>query len=247
MKALLVDDEANNLTTLAWEIQENCPDLNVVGTCRSAEEARQSIAQHNPDIVFLDIQMPHENGFDLLKSLSQIYFDVIFTTAYDQYAIDAFKVNAADYLLKPVDREDLIAAVDRVRQRREKQNDADQIMSKLIKALDRRPGRDRIALPTNDGLEFVPATDILYAEASSNYTIIHYNNKRSVISKTLKEVESLLQPQGFIRVHNSFLVNPEQIQKYIKDDGGYLIMSNGSQLSVSRSRKEELMQWFGKI
>jgi two-component system LytT family response regulator len=248
MRAILVDDEAHCTRTLQWELERNCPDVEVVAVCNSGEEGLREINEKKPDIVFLDIEMPGMNAFDMLEKVGQISFQVIFCTAYDQYAIKALKMSATDYLLKPVDSNELQDAVEKAANRTSNPITKEQI-TELISSM-RHPGRElrRIALSTADGMEFVDTDRILYCESQSNYTnIILQDGKKVLLSKTLKEVDELLAGFGFFRAHKSHLINLRHVTKYVRGDGGYVVMPNGAAITIARSRKEEFLGLFAKL
>jgi two-component system, LytTR family, response regulator len=242
-KVIIVDDELFCIEVMEELIKEHCPLLEIVGTARSGEEGIQQIKKHNPDLVFLDIEMPRMGGFDMLEKLLPFQFDVIFTTAYDNYAIRAFKYSAMDYLLKPIDAADLKQAIEKYLQVRPVANYAEQfnLLKENIRQIDPAHIR-RIAIPTTEGLIMQPINEILYCEASSSYTLLHLSSKAKIISaKTLKEYEELLEPHGFYRVHHSHLINLNFVEKYIKGDGGYIIMSDKVEIAVSRSKKDAFL------
>lgn len=240
MKTVLVDDEKNNIDNLVQLLQTCCPAVEVCAVSQNADQGKQAIIQHQPDLVFLDIQMPGKNGFDLLRSLPQYDFDVIFVTAYDQYGIQAIKFAAVDYLLKPVDTDELQAAVNRVleRKRRTKEN---QQLENLVALLHKQHNREehRIALTTLRETRFVHTRDIVCCESSNNYTTFCLTNgEKLLVSKPIHEYEDILADYSFIRCHQSHLVNKKHIKSWVKDDGGYLLLENGMQVPVSRNKKE---------
>lgn len=243
LKAILIDDEIACTETLDIELRAYCPEVEVISKCNSAQEGLKAIQQLNPDLVFLDIEMPWMNGFELLEELDDIPFHVIFVTAYDQFAIKAFKYSAVDYLLKPIDKQELIESVRRVKSSRERY-----LSSKHLKILLSNMQNDNhllpnIALPTMEGLDFVAVKDILYCESDNNYTRVHRKEgKVLLLSKSLKEIEKLLKERTFFRVHQSYLVNLTHITRYIKGSGGFVVLSNGDQVPVSRAKKEELLR-----
>ena len=246
LKAILIDDEPECLLTLASDLATHCPGVDIVSQCKSGKEAIKEIHAHNPDVLFLDIDMPYINGFDLLEMVPDVDFEVIFTTAYDTYAIQAFKISAVDYLLKPVDPEALVAAVEKVRILREKGNTSKQIsfLIQQIKDLENNAVK-KIALPTFDGLEFIHMDDILYCQSDGAYSHVFFTNgSKMYISKTLRYLEDALCNFHFFRVHNSYIVNLNHVKQYSKTDGGLLIMSDGKKVRVSRSRKDELLSLF---
>jgi two-component system LytT family response regulator len=245
IKAILVDDEVHCIDTLSIILHDYCPEVQVMAQCMSAKKGLEAIEEHEPDLVFLDIEMPIMNGFEMLEQFANIPFSVIFTTSYDQYAIKAIRFSALDYLLKPIDPKELIAAVHKVDTARLVPSPEQlQILMSHIRNKDN--GFTKIAIPTSEGYELLPASDISYCEADDNYTHIHLKNKKKVVAcRTLKDIEEQLEafPQ-FIRVHHSYMVNLNEVDKYIRGEGGYLVMSDGSTVNVSRSRKEALLKHF---
>ncbi len=229
-----------NLWLCYWS--GTAPGVKVLDICYSAEAAIQSIHEHKPQILFLDIEMPFMNGFELLQKFGEIDFELIFTTSYDQYAIKAIRFSALDYLLKPIDREELQKAVQKAVQRN-KYPLPQQLEILLQKLKHPTIPVNRIAIPTMEGFQLVLAESIISCESESNYTFFFLKNKQKIIaSRNLKEIEEILEDYPFIRVHHSYLVNINEVEKYIKGEGGYLIMSDGSTIDVSRSRKELLLK-----
>lgn len=242
IKAIIVDDEPYCCEVLNTLLEKYCPEVTVEAVCRSAAEAITAITNHPVQLVFLDIEMPHMNGFQLLEQLPRIEFDLIFTTSYDQYAIKAIKFSALDYLLKPIDRSELQVAVRKAITRQ--QQPLPQQLQILLQKLHQPPHQvSQVALPTMEGLQLVPLDTIISCASSSNYTIISLKDKLKItVSRTLKEIEEMLEDTMFMRVHHSYLVNLNEIRKYIKGEGGNLIMSDGSSVDVSRSKKELLLK-----
>src|SRR6476660_4901277 len=240
--ATIVDDEPNCCEALATLLERYCPDVKVLDICYSAVSALQSIQEHKPKILFLDTEMPQMTGFELLQQLPEINFELLFTTSYDQYAIKAIRFSALDYLLKPIDREELQKAVQKVAQRLA--HPLSQQIEILLKKLHQPAGTmSKIALPRMEGLQMVPLDSIISCASDGNYTIFFLkNNKKIIASRILKEIEEMLEDHNFTRVHNSYIVNINEIEKYIKGEGGYLIMSDGSSVDVSRSRKDALLK-----
>jgi len=238
---IIIDDEPYCCEMLSLLLQKHCPEVNVVGTCLTGMQAINEIQKKKPQLVFLDIEMPDMNGFDVLKKLYEINFQIIFATSYDQYAIKAIKFSALDYLLKPIDEEELKLAV-----KRTIQNLLPSVSQQLEILLQKiRPSlvNSKIALPTTEGLQMVPIDTIISCSSDSNYTIFFLKGKQKiVVSRTLKEIEELLDEYSFIRVHHSYLVNLDEVKKYIRGEGGYLLMSDGSSIDVSRSKKEFLLK-----
>jgi len=242
IKAVIVDDELHCCQTLVTLLTRYCPMVEVVGIYHSGANALPAIKAIPPQILFLDIEMPQMNGFELLQQLPEINFELIFTTSYDQYAIKAIRFSALDYLLKPIDREELQKAVQKVVQRLA--HPLSQQIEILLKKLHHPAATmSKIALPTMEGLQMVPLDSIISCASDGNYTIFFLkNNKKIIASRILKEIEEMLEDHTFTRVHNSYIVNINEIEKYIKGEGGYLIMSDGSSVDVSRSRKETLLK-----
>ncbi len=241
IKAIIVDDEPNCCEILATLLERYCPQVKVADICYSGQAALSSIIEMNPDIVFLDIEMPNMNGFELLENLQSINFKLIFTTSYDQYAIKAIRFSALDYLLKPIDREELQNAVKKAMQAldRPMPQQFEVLMQKLNKTGN---GGQKIALPTMEGLLLIAIDSIISCASERNYSILYLKEKKKlVISRPLKEMEELLEDHSFLRVHHSYLVNLKEINKYVRGEGGYLIMSDGSTVDISRSKKDLLV------
>jgi two-component system LytT family response regulator len=239
IRALIVDDETNNRENLRLALQAYCQEVEVVGEADSALSAMDRIKEVSPDLVFLDIAMPMGSGFDLLESLPKIDFDIIFVTAFDQYAIRAIKFAAVDYLLKPIDALELKKAVDRVQSKRLQHRQQGQLET-LIHNLQHQ--EKKIALPQSDHIEFVAVNTIIRCQGDRNYTHFFLEDGRELlVSRTLKEYVELLNDQSFYRVHQSHLVNLNFVQKYSRRDGGILIFADGAKIPVARARKEELL------
>jgi len=244
LKALIVDDEPKARENLQILLHDFVEGVAVVGLCENIAEATEAVRLHSPDVVFLDIQLQRETGFDLLTKLKEINFEVIFTTAYTEYAIKAFKFSAIDYLLKPIDIEELRKAVGRVEKR--VSNNMTGRLTQLVQNLKQGSNENyKIALPTLDGLVFVKISDILYCEASSNYTQIFTAEEKYLVSKTLKEYDDLLSDHNFFRIHNSYLININSIKKYVKGEGGYVVLNNDTSLDVSKRKKEAFLNRIG--
>jgi two-component system LytT family response regulator len=243
IKCILVDDEPKSRKNLGMMLNEYCPLVEIVGEAGSPAEAIKLITQHQPDLVFLDIEMGKESGFDLLRSLGDAKtFEVIFVTAYDKYGIQAVKACAIDYLLKPINILELTGAVNKARQhigpKRENKR-----LTELLANIGRGEDEQKIALPLTDKIEFVAVNTIIRLEAERNYTHIYLEGgKKYLICKTLKDYDELLMPYGFLRTHQSHLVNFKKISAYVKTDGGYISMNDGSSIPVSRTKKDEIMK-----
>ena len=242
LKAIIIDDEPYCCKILAAMLDSDCPEVEVAGICNNARDALTAIRQQSPDLVFLDVEMPKMNGFEMLEQLNSINFHLIFTTSYDQYALKAIRFSAIDYLLKPIDRNELQKAVHKVMQRSQR------TISKQVEVLMQRihqPAKsiNKIALPTMEGLQMIPVDSIIRCESDGNYTVLMLkNNQKIIVSTVLKDVEEMLEDYSFARVHRSYLVNLNEVEKYVKGEGGYLIMSDGSTVDVSRNKKEVLMK-----
>ena len=239
--AIIVDDEPYSCESLATLLERYCPEVKILDICYSAAAAIKSIHDQKPQILFLDVEMPHMNGFELLEKLDSIEFKLIFTTSYDQYALKAIHFSALDYLLKPIDREELQKAVQKATITG---NPLPQQIEILLQKL-KHPtiGINKIAIPTMEGLQMIFVENIISCRADSNYTVLLLKNKQKIIaSRTLKDIEEMLGDYSFARVHHSFLVNLNEVEKYIKGEGGYLLMSDKTTIDVSRSRKEILLK-----
>ncbi len=243
LRSIIVDDEKHSRETMKNLVTDFCKGVDVIECVENVSRAIESIETHKPDIVFLDIELQTGTGFDVLEKINNPSFEVIFTTAFEQYAIKAIKFSSLDYLLKPIDVEELQAAVEKARSKKDK----DLYNRKLDNLLDNlrqpQPGLNKICLATSDGFEFVDVDDILYCKAEGSYTLFKLNNNESLlVSKHLKEYENLLTDQHFIRVHNSFLINLKGVKKFIKADGGYILMNNDDPVSISRSKKDDFLE-----
>ncbi len=244
IKAILVDDEKHCRETLSIQLEKYCSEVQLLAQCSSAVQGLEAIAQYQPNVVFLDVEMPKMNGFEMLQQFSHIPFDVIFTTGYDAYAIKAIRFSAIDYLLKPVDKDELIKAVAKVTQKTG-HNLTQQLHILLERLGDKHVSLQKIALPTLDGFELVALENILHCEADSNYTyVVLKHTKKVLVSRTLKEIEELLEGHAFLRIHHSHLVNLNEIVRYVRGEGGYVIMSDNTSITVSRSRKDALLKIF---
>jgi two-component system, LytTR family, response regulator len=245
IRAITIDDEGHCLETLAFLLQEYCPEVELVAQCKSAAKGMEAIRLYGPELVFLDVEMPIMNGFQLLEQFSEIPFSVIFTTSYDQYAIRAIRYSALDYLLKPIDPKELLMAVRKYTEHR--QVSLTEQIKHLLAQVNGKGGQfNKIAVPTVEGFEMIPADQLIRCEANDNYTHLFLRNQKKIItSRTLKEMEEQLSCFSFfIRVHHSYIVNLNEVIRYTRGEGGYLSMSDGSTVNVSRSRKEALLKWF---
>jgi two-component system, LytTR family, response regulator len=245
IRTLLIDDEPNNTASLHFLLEKYCPDIAVVGTAGDMQEGVDLIRQTSPDLVFLDIEMPYGNGFDLLNKVTPVEFAVVFITAFDAYAIQAIKYAAMDYLLKPVHIAELKSAVEKVTRYFEQKKQTTQISTLLHNLGTPAAGAKKIGLPTQDGLVFENLENITHLVASSNYTIISTADKNKyTIAKTLREFEDMLPPAIFCRIHHSYLININYVKKYLKGRGGFVEMEDGSSFEVSARKKDEFLAKF---
>ena len=240
--AAIVDDEQGNRDNLLRMIGKHCPQIKISAICSSVTEARTVLPEAKPDILFLDIRLGDDTGFSLLRNLPEISFEVIFVTAYDNYAIQAIRFSALDYLLKPIDPEELTHAVDKAVQvvLRKQENRRMQNLLQNTQVLDKQK---KIALSVADKIEFVEIGSIIRCESESNYTTFYLKSgEKLIVSKTLKEFDELLTPYNFLRVHQSHLINLDEIKSFIKSDGGYIRMKDGASVSISRQRRNYVME-----
>jgi two-component system LytT family response regulator len=243
IRTVLVDDEIDSIRVLQLLLETYCHRVVVVGTAEGVGTAFDLIREMAPDLVFLDIEMTHGNGFDLLNRLQPFNFQVIFVTAFDNYAVRAFKYSAVDYLLKPVDVEELQSAIDKVAARMQDKVDLSPIRTLLENVGALQLSQQKMAVPTINGLSFITMSDIIRFEARGNYTAIHVTNGEILMAtRTIKEYELLLPESIFCRIHNSFIINLQKIQKYQKGRGGYVVMEDGSEIEVATRRRQEFLQ-----
>lgn len=243
IKTVLIDDEVDSIRILQRLLEAYCPEVVVAGKADGVETGVHTIQTAKPDLVFLDIEMTQGNAFDLLNQLQPVNFQIIFVTAFDNYAIRAFKYSAVDYLLKPVDIDDLCAAVERVSQKIQGKSFIDQMQVLLYNVETFHLSQQKMAVPTLTGLIFVAIRDIMRFEAKGSYTTIYLNNGEQIMAtRNIKEYEDLLPAVIFCRVHNSHIINLHKIQKYHKGRGGYVIMEDGSSIEVASRRREEFLR-----
>ncbi|NYJ26921.1 two-component system LytT family response regulator [Muricauda sp. ARW1Y1] len=240
LKAVIVEDEANSREILRSYLAKYCENVTLLGEGATIEEGLAQIKKHRPDLVFLDVEMPFGNAFDLLDQLPERSFETVFVTAYNQYAMDALNHHAAYYLMKPINIDELIKAVDYVRAIKEKENalEGQVLQARSVRA------EGKITLPQQDGFQVLEVSDIYFCKADDNYTEIYLEKKKIVVSKTLKYFEDALQSYSFARIHKSYLVNVSEVVKYKKGKGGSVVLSNGKELSVSASKKADLLSYF---
>jgi two-component system LytT family response regulator len=246
MTCLIIDDEKHCREVLQVMLSRYCPQAQVIASCESGREALKVLEIQQPDLVFLDIEMPGMNGFEWLDNCPKKDFAIIFTTAYNDYAIKAIKHSALDYLLKPVDSQELVAAVNKAAG--EKASKTEAKVSQLLEAMQEKKPNKRFAVPTMEGLILINTEDIEYVQSEGAYSHFYFtNNKHLLISKTLKEAEEVLPVSDFFRIHNSYLVNLKYVQKYIRGEGGEVLMLNGQMIPVSRTKKQEFLALLEKI
>ena len=250
IKALLVDDEVKSCEVLSKILLNYCTDINVIGTAHHIDQAYELIISCKPDLIFLDIQMPGGDGFSLLERFENIDFHVIFVTAFDQFAVKAIKFSALDYLLKPVNIDEVVESVNKYKKDLLKYNPGikDQTSLKSLLKNIHHPEKkmwNTIALPTSQAIIYVKLDEIIYVEADNNYSVFYLdNNEKIVVSYTLKNYEELLCDQHFMRVHNSHIINLKKVKKFIRGKSGYAEMSNGAQIEVSARKKEDFLSQF---
>lgn len=249
MNITILDDELHCVESLLFHIHQLFPDFKVVYKSTKPLEAINAMRELDIDLLFLDVEMPEMNGFEFLDQFNKLPFEVIFTTAYSQYAIQAFKAQAINYLLKPIDEDELMGAINQWMERSSSQDNRTNEISNLLNHLKKENIlENKIAIPVSDGLEFVEIKNILYCQSQNNYTSIFLKEGEKIfISRTLKDVENLLKKFLFLRVHQSYLVNPSYMQKYIRNDGGYIIMSNQQRIPISTSKKSLVADIFEGI
>lgn len=247
IRAIIIDDVKRSRESLADDLKRHCPEVEIVGEAESVKTGIDAIRKHHPDVVFLDIQLEDGNGFNILEQVGKADFKVIFTTGSDEYGIKAVKFSALDYLLKPIDPEELVAAVQKLSESKEQKQDIGNNISVLIENLKNINNTSkRIALNSADRVHVVNVSDIVRCESQRNYTLFYIKgNKQILVTKTLKEFEDMLEDSGFVRVHHSHLINMSYMKEFVKSDGGYAVMTDGSQVPVAVRKKEHLLQILG--
>ncbi|MDG4945250.1 LytTR family DNA-binding domain-containing protein [Weeksellaceae bacterium KMM 9713] len=246
MRVAIIDDELHCIESLEITLVNLFPSIDIVYKSSKVEKAIAELKEKQIDLLFLDIEMPGMSGFQFLENFVDRDFDVIFTTAYSEYAIEAFKTHAISYLLKPIDETELLEAVGHWRKTRDNEEDVDQDISELISHL-KREGfmKSKISVPVAGGYRYLEVDNIIYCQSQSNYTnIFLLNGKSLLISKTLKTINELLKPFYFIRVHKSYLINPNFLVQYSRSDGGYVVMKNQTQIPVSKDKREVIINLF---
>ncbi|MCZ4245783.1 LytR/AlgR family response regulator transcription factor [Pedobacter punctiformis] len=245
LKAIIVDDEEFARSSLFFLLQQNCPDVEITGIARSVAEAKEILAHHPVNLIFLDIAMPGGNGFELIPDAQKHNAAVIFTTAYDQYALKAIKANALDYLLKPIDIDELKIAVDKVTQhiKLHQNTETDERISNLATSLNNKAEIRKLTLPHGQGFKMIDIDDIIYIEADSNYSVFHLNNQDKIaVSKVLREFEELLPSDQFVRIHKSSIINLNHLKEYNSKNGLQAFLKNGDSINVSRRRASDFFE-----
>ncbi|NNC69895.1 MAG: response regulator transcription factor [Flavobacteriaceae bacterium] len=241
LRTIIVEDEQTSRDILKNYLAKYCPTVDVLGEAKNIDEALVLIRNNELDLIFLDVEMPYGSGFDLLDKLGNTDFEVVFVTAYNQYAIEALNKHASYYLLKPISIDDLIKAVDYVTALKQKENE----LQNSILIPRSSPTNEKITIPTQDGFEVIEVRDIIFCKADDNYTELYLEHGlKKLVSKTLKYFEDALKENGFARIHKSYLVNISNVASYKKGKGGTVYLSNGKELSVSASRKAEFLSYF---
>jgi len=243
IRVIIIEDEENSRTALQDLLKQHFKNIEVMALCRNAEEGRAAIEELRPELVFSDIELGDASAFDMLQQLSDVNFEIIFTTAFDRYAIQAIKFSALDYLLKPFSKEDLAEAITHYQEKQTKQQSAQQFDALFHNLKHIQKDSKKIALPTSSGLTIIPVKEIVRCQAEVNYTNFFLtSNNKMLVTKTLKEYEELLNDYDFIRVHNSNLINLHHVKNYSRGEGGTVTMSDGSVVDVSRRKKDEFLK-----
>jgi two-component system, LytTR family, response regulator len=249
MKAILVDDEPDGIRALKKMLEIHCPQVDIAATCSNAMMAKEQIRDMRPDVVFLDIQMPGKSGLELLTEMPEKNFEIVFVTAHNEYMLQALQYSAADYLLKPVDEDRLIEAVERVEKKIEtgkREERTETLLHNLSKS--GSPAEMRLCLPTMKGFIVLKLDEIIYCEAERSYTVFHLEgNKTVTVSKPLLDYDSLLKDTSFLRIHKSFLINLNHVKEYQRGEGGLVIMSDNAEIEVSRRKKEQFLMRIKEI
>lgn len=247
LSTIIIDDQKICAEMIRDILETNCPEVKISAINYSGKEGIKAIKKLKPDLVILDVEMPGMNGFEMLKEIGEPDFDVIFVTAHDKYSIEAIRLHALDYLLKPVLPHELIAAITKVVEK-QSEDKLKQINSLLRHIEENQRAVKRVALPMGDGLLFFEMADIIYCESDGNYTTLYLvSGQKMVVTKTLKDMELLFWGNDFFRIHHSFLVNMNHIRKYVRGNAGYLVMSNGAAITVARSKKQEFLGQFAHL
>jgi two-component system LytT family response regulator len=245
IRTIIIDDEPNNIEALRLLLQKYCPLIELIGVAENSRTGQALIINTQPDLVFLDIEMPFGNAFELLNSLSPVNFEIIFVTAFDNYAINAIKYSALDYLLKPLNIKELQAAVQKALERIKTKNITSKIDTLMYNLSVNKPVLQKVALPTLDGLVFVNINELVWLEARGSYTFVYMQDQQKImVSRTLKEFEDILPLENFSRVHQSYIINHYFIKKYNRGRGGTIEMEDGTTIEVSMRKKDEFLSKF---
>jgi two-component system, LytTR family, response regulator len=247
LRTIIIDDEPDAVNFIHSIIREYCPALTVIGQANNAQDGITVIRENHPDLVLLDVEMPHGSGFDLLSQFPEKTFDVIFITAFNHYAIKAIKFSAVDYILKPININEFIVAIEKVAEKRTTPSMLNRNFDTLLENLN-SSAPAKLAIPTSDGMEYLTTREIIRIEADRSYSWFYLTGKRKIlVSKNLKEYQDLLNDRNFFRSHNSHLINLEHVKKYIRSDGGAIEMIDGSQVPISRTRKDLFLTHMGRL
>jgi two-component system LytT family response regulator len=243
IRAVIVDDETSGIEVLEYTLKRHCKDVEVIRSFTSSIEAAEVIPNLHPDVLFVDVEMPQLNGFELVEKLNKLNIQIIFTTAYNEFALKAFRVSALDYLLKPIDADELKSAVNKLKTLKREENPA---MDALLEYMKTQQQVKKISIPTDKGIVFIEISQVLYCTSDGPYTTFQLEGGTAIISsKSLGEYEQQLSDKGFYRIHNSSLINVQHLKKFIRQDGGYVEMSNGQSLTVSRRKRDEFLDYLG--
>lgn len=246
LRVIIIEDEYHNRETLKSFLADYCPEVEVLGEATDVQEAVEKITLHQPNLIFMDIELQTGTGFDVLQKVKHLDFHLIFTTAFEHYAIKAIKFSSIDYLLKPIDLDELLEAVHKAKELIQTESRQHLLENLLNNFQSGNPENRKICLSTSEGVEFIPVNQILHCEANGSYTDFHLKDERKLmVSKNLKEYENLLTDSNFMRVHNSFLINLSEVKKFVKSEGGYIVMNNEKQVSISNSKREEFLKRMG--
>lgn len=246
-KVIIIDDQEFCTEALKDMLSGHQPEVSVAAVCHSGKDGLKAIKKHNPDLVILDVEMPEMNGFEMLREIKNPDFEIIFTTSFDKYSIQAIRFSALDFLLKPVLQHELKAAIEKL-ERKQHKNINSQLKALFNNLKETKRSVNQVALPAMEGLIFVNVPDIIHCESDSNYTTLFLKSgEKMLVTKTLKDIEGLLEGNNFFRVHHSHLINMSQIKKYVRGNAGYVVMSNGTDISVARNRKEDFLNQFAHL
>lgn len=244
IKAIIIDDEKHCIDRLSVLLGDFCPEIRVLGSCLDIDTAYEKINDQQPDVIFLDVHINEATGFDLLRKFEKIDFEIIFMTAFEHYAVQAFRFSALDYLLKPIDSDDLISAAEKLKNKIGRRSNVSENLELLLQNFSNfKQKNKKITVPTIYGFELVATDDILYCKSDINYTTLFLKDKKTLtVARTLKEFEAVLYPYNFFRVNNSYVLNLEYIKSYHKGKGGFITLENGTEIEVSSRRKEEFFR-----